>query len=36
VDSDAWQLFDPARKAKFRRSTLAVFGDVRQRLGESR
>jgi hypothetical protein len=36
VDSDAWQLFDPASKAKFRRSTLAVFADVRQRLGRSR
>ena len=34
VDSDAWQLFDPASKAKFRQSTLAVFADVRQRLGE--
>jgi hypothetical protein len=33
VDSDAWQLFDPASKAKFRQSTLAVFADVRQRLG---
>jgi len=29
VDSDAWQLFDPASRAKFRRSTLAVFADVR-------
>ena len=29
VDSDAWQLFDPASKAKFRASTLAVFADVR-------
>jgi hypothetical protein len=29
VDSDAWQLFDPASKAEFRRSTLAVFADVR-------
>jgi hypothetical protein len=33
VDSDAWQLFDPVSKAKFRQSTLAVFADVRQRLG---
>jgi hypothetical protein len=33
VDSDAWQLFDPASKAKFRQSTLAVFAGVRQRLG---
>ncbi len=29
VDSDAWQLFDPASKAKFRQSTLAVFADLR-------
>jgi hypothetical protein len=35
VDSDAWQLFDPASKAKFRRSTLAVFADVRRLLGTS-
>ena len=33
VDSDAWQLFDPARKEKFRQSTLAVFSSVRQRVG---
>jgi len=33
VDSDAWQLFDPASKAKFRNSTLAVFADVRCRMG---
>ena len=33
VDSDAWQLFDPATKAKFRQSTLAVFADVRRRVG---
>jgi hypothetical protein len=33
VDSDAWQLFDPASKAKFRESTLAVFADVRRVLG---
>ena len=33
VDSDAWQLFDPANKAKFRESTLAVFASVRQRVG---
>ena len=33
VDSDAWQLFDPASKAKFRASTLAVFASVRQRVG---
>jgi hypothetical protein len=30
VDSDAWQLFDPASKARFRRSTLAVFAGVRR------
>jgi hypothetical protein len=30
VDSDAWQLFDPASKAKFRQCTLAVFANVRQ------
>jgi len=30
VDSDAWQLFDPADKARFRRSTLAVFANVRR------
>jgi hypothetical protein len=29
VDSDAWQLFDPGSKAKFRRSTLAVFATLR-------
>ncbi len=32
VDSDAWQLFDPGAKARFRASTLAVFADVRRRL----
>jgi len=32
VDSDAWQLFDPASKAKFRASTLSVFADVRRRV----
>jgi len=32
VDSDAWQLFDPASRTKFRRSTLAVFSDVRRLL----
>jgi hypothetical protein len=32
VDSDAWQLFDRASKAKFRDSTLAVFADVRRRV----
>jgi hypothetical protein len=29
VDSDAWQLFDPVDKAKFRQSTLAVFANIR-------
>jgi hypothetical protein len=33
VDSDAWQLFDPASKAKFRQSTLAVFAGVRRMTG---
>jgi hypothetical protein len=33
VDSDAWQLFDPASKAKFRQSTLAVFATVRGLVG---
>ena len=32
VDSDAWQLFDPTSKAKFRQSTLAVFATVRRLL----
>ena len=32
VDSDAWQLFDPVSKAKFRASTLTVFADVRRRV----
>jgi len=31
VDSDAWQLFDPTSRAKFRASTLAVFADLRRR-----
>ncbi|HET9694190.1 MAG TPA: hypothetical protein VFP48_07385 [Steroidobacteraceae bacterium] len=30
VDSDAWQLFDPASKAKFRDCTLAVFDALRR------
>lgn len=30
VDSDAWQLFDPASKAKFRAATLSVFATVRR------
>jgi len=33
VDSDAWQLFAPASKAKYRHSTLAVFADVRRIVG---
>jgi hypothetical protein len=33
VDSDAWQLFDPASKEKFRQSTLAVFSEVRRVVG---
>ena len=32
VDSNAWQLFDPISKAKFRQSTLAVFANVRRRV----
>jgi hypothetical protein len=32
VDSDAWQLFDPISKARFRQSTLAVFAEVRRRV----
>jgi hypothetical protein len=32
VDSDAWQLFDPPSKEKFRKCTLAVFADVRRRV----
>lgn len=37
VDSDAWQLFDPPSKAKFRDCTLAVFGALRRHVavGES-
>lgn len=30
ADSDAWQLFEPDKKARFRESTLAVFATVRQ------
>ncbi|MBK7903484.1 MAG: hypothetical protein IPJ97_11515 [Proteobacteria bacterium] len=30
ADSDAWQLFEPDKKAKFRESTLAVFAAVRE------
>jgi len=33
VDSDAWQLLDPSRKAKFRKSTLEVFATVRSLVG---
>jgi hypothetical protein len=32
VDSDAWQLFTPDDKARFRASTLAVFATVRAQL----
>ena len=30
VDSDAWQLFDPTSKTKFRECTLSVFATARQ------
>lgn len=30
VDSDAWQLFDPVSKAKFRSNTLGVFATLRR------
>ena len=30
ADSDAWQLFEPASKTKYRQSTLAVFANVRR------
>ncbi len=33
VDSDAWQLLDPASKARFRQSTLEVFATVRGLVG---
>jgi hypothetical protein len=33
VDSDAWQLLDPASKERFRRSTLDVFVTVRAMVG---
>jgi hypothetical protein len=33
VDSDAWQLFDPDSKARFRESTLAAFATLRRHLG---
>lgn len=32
VDSDAWQLFEPARKAQFRQGTLDVLAAVRRRV----
>ncbi len=32
VDSDAWEFFSPASKAKFRQSTLDVFATVRRRV----
>jgi hypothetical protein len=34
VDSDAWQLFDAASKAKFRHSTLGVFAAVRRAMAD--
>lgn len=34
VDSDAWQLFEPDVRARFRASTLAAFANVRRVLGE--
>jgi hypothetical protein len=34
VDSDAWQLFDPDSKARFRESTLAVFATLRRHVGK--
>jgi hypothetical protein len=34
ADSDAWQLFEPEKKAKFRGSTLAVFAAVRQAVAD--
>lgn len=34
VDSDAWQLFDPASKARFRHSTLDVFAAVRRSMAD--
>jgi hypothetical protein len=33
VDSDAWQLFEPESKAKYRRSTLELFVNVRRMVG---
>ncbi len=35
ADSDAWQLFEPDKKAKFRESTLAVFAVVRQAVADA-
>lgn len=32
VDSDAWQLFDPATRARFRDGTRAVFADLRRQV----
>lgn len=33
VDSDAWQLFEPVRKAQFRQNTLDVFAAIRRGMG---
>ena len=33
ADSDAWQLFEPVSKAKYRDSTLAAFAEVRRVIG---
>jgi len=33
ADSDAWQLFEPVSKAKYRNSTLAAFAEVRRAIG---
>jgi hypothetical protein len=33
ADSDAWQLFEPVSKAKYRNSTLATFVEVRRAVG---
>ena len=33
ADSDAWQLFEPVSKAKYRNSTLATFVEVRRAIG---
>lgn len=33
ADSDAWQLFEPVSKKKYRNSTLATFAEVRRAIG---